>query len=67
MIVDLDELEEEIKAVKGLAKDAGSEGRRLLMNVKKAESLLKKAKEAEAKDDFKKSDEFVDQIRALLQ
>ena len=67
MFVDLDELKEEIKMVKGLAKDAGSEGRELLRNVKKAESLLDKAKLAEAKNDFAKADEIVEQIRVLLQ
>ena len=67
MFVDLDELKEEIKMVKGLAKDAGSEGRELLRNVKKAESLLDKAELAEAKNDFAKADEIVEQIRVLLQ
>ena len=67
MFVDLDELKEEIKMVKGLAKDAGPDGRELLRNVKKAESLLDKAKLAEAKDDYDKADEIVEQIRALLQ
>lgn len=67
MIVDLGELKEEIKMVKGLAKDAGSSGRELLRNVKQAEALLEKAKAAKAKDDFDKSDEIVEQIRALLQ
>ena len=67
MFVDLDELKEEIKMVKGLAKDAGSEGRELLRNAKKAESLLDKAKLAEAKNDFAKADEIVEQIRVLLQ
>ena len=67
MFVDLDELKEEIKMVKGLAKDAGSKGRELLRNVKKAESLLDKAKLAEAKNDFAKADEIVEQIRVLLQ
>ena len=67
MFVDLDELKEEIKMVKGLAKDAGFEGRELLRNVKKAESLLDKAKLAEAKNDFAKADEIVEQIRVLLQ
>jgi len=67
MFVDLDELKEEIKMVKGLVKDAGPGGRELLRNVKKAEALLDKAKLADAKGDYDKSDEFVEQIRALLQ
>ena len=67
MFVDLDELKEEIKMVKGLAKDAGSDGRVMLRNVKKAEALLEKAKLAESKDDFDKADEIVEQIRELLQ
>lgn len=67
MIVDLDELKEEIKMVKGLAKDAGSSGRELLRNVKQAEALLEKAKAAKAKNDFGKSEEIVGQIRNLLQ
>ena len=67
MIADLDGLKEEIKMIKGLAKDAGSSGRDLLKNVKQAESLLEKAKAAEAKNDFDKADEIVEQIRALLQ
>lgn len=67
MIVDLDELKEEIKMVKGLAKDAGSSGRDLLRNVKQAELLLEKAKALKTKGNFDKSNEIVEQIRALLQ
>lgn len=67
MIIDLDELKEEIKMVKGLAKDAGSSGREMLRNAKKAEALLERAQAAEAKDGFEKADEFVEQIRILLQ
>ena len=66
MFVDLDELQEEIKAVKGIAKDAGSAGKELLRNAKKAEELLKKAKELESKKDFAKTDTLVEQIKALL-
>lgn len=54
MIVDLKDLENEIKMVKGLAKDAGPDGRAMLRSIKQAESLLNKAKLAEAKGDFKK-------------
>ncbi|SHN01757.1 hypothetical protein [Fibrobacter sp. UWB7] len=66
MIVDLKDLEDEIKMVKGLAKDAGSDGRAMLRSVKQAESLLNKAKLAEAKGDFEKEDELIEQIRSLL-
>ena len=67
MFIDLDELKEEIKMVKGLAKDAGPDGRGLLRNDKKAEALFDKAKLADAKGDYDKFDEYVEQIRALLQ
>lgn len=66
MIVDLQELAEEIKAVKGLAKDAGSAGRELLRNVKKAESLLDKAKVAEATGNYEQEDKLIEEIRSLL-
>ena len=66
MIVDLQELAEEIKAVKGLAKDAGSTGREFLRNVKKAESLLDKAKVAEATGDYEREDQLIEEIRSLL-
>lgn len=66
MIVDLQELAEEIKAVKCLAKDAGSAGRELLRNIKKAESLLDKAKVAEATGNYEQEDKLIEEIRSLL-
>lgn len=66
MFVDLGELEKEIKMVKGLAKDAGSDGKELLKAVKKAELLLKQALEAEKRDDYRKQDQLVEEIRKLL-
>lgn len=66
MIVDLYEIEQEIKMVKGLAKDAGSDGKELLRAVKKAESLLNKAKVAEAKGDYDAQDKLVEEIKLIL-
>lgn len=66
MFVDLYDLENEIKMVKGLAKDAGSDGKELLRTVKKAESLLNQAKVAESKGDYETQDKLVEEIKSIL-
>lgn len=62
----LNEIEKEIKMIKGLAKDAGSDGNAFLRSVKNAETLLSKARTAEAKNDAKTREDLVGQIRAML-
>ena len=62
----LENLGKEIKSVKELAMDAGSDGKALLHTVKNAELLLSKARFAEAKSDLRVRDDLVEQIRNIL-
>jgi hypothetical protein len=66
MNINLEELTQEVKMIKGLAKDAGSEGQALLQKAKKAETLLDKAKIANAKGDSNKELELVSRILTLI-
>lgn len=66
MYVDLYDIEEELKVAKKLLKSVGSDGKVFLKNIKTAETLLNKAKIAEAKSDFAQVDELVAKIRELV-
>lgn len=66
MNINLEELTQEVKMIRRLAKDAGSDGHALLQKATKAEDLLSKAKVANAKGDNNKELELVSQILTLI-